>query len=125
MAKVTHKMAEKGKVAAPKTATKVAPRSVAAAKPEKFLAKVPEEYVFWCHDGQVFRDINDLLNGFEVMSDETFDYHVNDEKNDFSCWILDIVGDGDLAQEVKKTRTRHQAKKVTQQRYYDLTRQEG
>jgi hypothetical protein len=117
MDKITHKMAEKGKTTAPKTTAK--------AQPEKYLAKVPEAFVFWCHDGQVFRDINDLLTGFDLMSDETFGYHANDEKNDFSCWIIDIIGDIELAKEVKKTKTRHEAKKVTQQRYYDLTKLEG
>jgi hypothetical protein len=117
MDKITHKMAEKGKTTAPKTTAK--------AQPEKYLTKVPEAFVFWCHDGQVFRDINDLLTGFDLMSDETFGYHANDEKNDFSCWIIDIIGDIELAKEVKKTKTRHEAKKVTQQRYYDLTKLEG
>jgi hypothetical protein len=121
MAKITHKMAEKGKTVAPKGE----PKPAAKVQPAKYLARVPEAYVFWCHDGQVFRDINDLLNGFDLMTDETFWYHANDEKNDFSCWIVDIIGDGELAKEVKKAKTRQQAKTVTQQRYYDLTKLEG
>jgi hypothetical protein len=92
---------------------------------EKYLAKVPETVVFWCHDGQVFRSLEDLVNGFDLMSDETFYYHANDQKNDFSCWIVDIIGDNQLGAEIKKTKTRRQAKEATQQRYYDLTRLEG
>jgi hypothetical protein len=117
MSKITHKMAEKGITAAPKQSTKN--------KTEKYLAKVPETFVFWCHDGQVFREVKDLLNGFDLMSDETYWYHANSEKNDFSCWIVDVIGDVELAAEVKNAKTRHQAKKVTQQRYYDLTKLEG
>jgi hypothetical protein len=117
MAKITHKMAEKGNTAQPKTTPKT--------KTQKYLAKVPEANVFWCHDGQVFRDINDLLNGFDLMSDETFGYHARVEKNDFSCWIEDIISDGELAQKLKQAKTRDEAKKVTRQRYYDLTKQEG
>jgi hypothetical protein len=117
MPKIIHKAAEKGKT--------VPSKAVARKQAEKYLAKVQEDVVFWCHDGQVFRDIADLLNGFDVMNDDTFWYHANDEKNDFSCWIVDIIGDVELGAEVKKAKTRQQAKKATQQRYYDLTKQEG
>ncbi len=92
---------------------------------EKLLAQVPEAFVFWCHDGQVFRDIDDLVNGFDMMSDETYYYHANDQKNDFSCWIIDIIRDEKLGQDLKKAKTRHNAKNITKQRYYDLTRLEG
>ena len=30
---------------------------------DKVLAEVPEEYVFWCHDGRIFRDMKDLAEG--------------------------------------------------------------
>jgi hypothetical protein len=132
MAKVTHKMAEKGQINPAKAAAKpakpapaVAAAVAAKAPSKKYLEKVPESVVFWCHDGQIFRDLNDLINGFDLMTDDTFWYHANDEKNDFSCWILDVIGDEDLAKDVKKVKTRSQAKKVTQQHYYDLTKLEG
>ena len=66
-------------------------------KPERLLAKVPQEYVFWCHDGGVFTDIYDLVEGLKTMSDETFAYHSNLEKHDFSNWIRDMMEDGELA----------------------------
>lgn len=66
-------------------------------KSKKLLEKVPAEYVFWCRDGSVFTDIYDLLEGLERMSDETFAYHSNLEKHDFSNWIRDIMEDGELA----------------------------
>ena len=81
--------------------------------------------MFWCHDGQVFHDINDLIVGFDMMTDETFLYHANDDKNDFSCWIMDVIGDSDLGKEIKKAKSRKQAKEITKMRYSDLTSQEG
>jgi hypothetical protein len=118
MAKITHKMAEKGKTATPKTKAKAKPQ-------KKYLDRVPEVNVFWCHDGQVFRDINDLLNGFDLMSDETYLYHANQAKNDFSCWIVDVIGDKALGKDIKKAKTRHEAKNFAVKRYSDLTRLEG
>jgi hypothetical protein len=95
------------------------------AQSEKYTCKVPECNVFWCHDGQVFHDMLDLVSGFDVMSDETFWYHANDQKNDFVCWIVDVIGDVDLGEQLKKVKNRQKAKEVTKQRYYDLTRLEG
>jgi hypothetical protein len=106
-----------------KPVSKAAP--VKKADNKKKLEKVSEAVVFWCNDGQIFRDLNDLMNGFDIMSEATFEYHLNDNKNDFSCWIMDIIGDQALAQDLKSVKTREQAKKKVQKRYIELTQQEG
>ena len=51
---------------------------------DKLLAKVAEGSIFRCHDGRTFRDLKDLAEGLAAMSDDTFAYHVNSERNDFS-----------------------------------------
>jgi hypothetical protein len=89
---------------------------------KKYLAKVPETMVFWCHDGQVFNDLDQLIQGFDLMSDDTFMYHANEDKNDFSCWILDVIGDADLSEVIKKARTKADAKKITEKRKQDLSK---
>ena len=94
-------------------------------KTKKTLAKVPEEKVFWCNDGQVFRGLEDLAEGLDRMSDETFAYHCNGYKDDFSTWVLEVIGDDDLARNLKTLKNRQQAHKQVKQRYYDLTRLEG
>ena len=80
-----------------KPASKIKVQNKGKKKPEKLLAKVPQEYVFWCHDGDVYADIYDLMEGLKRMSDETFAYHSNQEKHDFSNWIRDIMEDEELA----------------------------
>ena len=87
------KTQEKTKQPAKKTKAQRPAKKPAA----KLLAKVPQEYVFWCHDGGVFTDIYDLVEGLKTMSDETFAYHSNLEKHDFSNWIRDMMEDGELA----------------------------
>ena len=37
------------------------------------------------------------------MTDETFSYHVNEEKNDFSNLIYNVIGDVTLAENLRKT----------------------
>jgi hypothetical protein len=78
-------------------------------QPEKVLAKVAAEYVFYCHDGSVFAALRELAEGLEAMSDETFAYHSNPEKQDFSNWVRDVIGDQELASDLAKATSRLQA----------------
>jgi hypothetical protein len=104
---------------------KVETKVNAKAKAGKILAKAPETKVFWCNDGQIFRDLDELAEGLNRMSDETFTYHCNDSKNDFSIWVLEVIGDDELAGNLRASRNRQQAHKRVKQRYSDLTRLEG
>ena len=78
-------------------------------KAKKQPGKVPAEYVFWCHDGSVFADLEELAEGLAVMSDETYVYHCNLEKQDFSNWVRHIIKDEELAMELAIARSRVQA----------------
>ena len=83
----------------------------------KFLAPVPEANAFWCNDGKLFRDIRELSEALGAMSDQTFAYHSNDVKKDFSNWIRDVVGDEKLAQTLESIRDREQANRIVEERY--------
>jgi len=76
---------------------------------EKLLSKVPVENVFWCHDGNAFSDLNELVQGLKTMSDETFAYHSNMEKHDFSSWVREVIGDEQLADDLAKASNRLEA----------------
>ncbi|MFH1381947.1 MAG: hypothetical protein ABIH70_03540 [Chloroflexota bacterium] len=67
----------------------------------KFLADVPPEHVFRCKDGKVLRNVKELGDALSVMSKETYGYHWNAGKNDFSNWVRDIIGDVKLAKELE------------------------
>ncbi len=91
----------------------------------KFLAPVPEQYAFWCIDGNKFRDLRELGGALAGMSDQTFAYHCNDIKNDFSNWVRDVVGDKNLAQDLESATGREQAARIVQERCYLLVSKAG
>jgi len=89
---------------------------------QKFLSKVPEERVFWCHDGRMLRDVKELGEALATMTDETFAYHSNSEKKDFSNWVRDVVGDEKLAKDLENARDRIQAARIVVSRIDILTK---
>ncbi len=88
---------------------------------QKFLAIVTEEYVFRCHDGRVLKNMKELEEALATMADETFAYHSNSEKKDFSNWVRDIVGDEKLAKDLESTLDRNQAARIVASRVDILT----
>jgi hypothetical protein len=73
------------------------------------LGDVPNDKRFWCHDGKNIKNLRELRKALIDVSDETFHYHSGGERNDFSKWIKEVVGDEKLANELSKVRSRIQA----------------
>ena len=70
----------------------------------RLLGNVPEEYVFRCCDGRIFRTLQETREILESMTDETFAFHSNVERNDFSKWVKDIIKDEKLARDLGKSK---------------------
>jgi len=83
---------------------------------EKLLADVPDDRLFWCNDGRKFRSMRELALGLDIISDETFNYHSNDEKHDFSNWLKDVIEDEKLAADLEASITRKKAAKLVNDR---------
>ena len=84
---------------------------------EKLLADVPEDHSFWCCDGRIFRNMRDLMVGLASMSGDTFSYHLNHEKNDFSKWVYDVIEDEKLAEDMEKSTSQRDVAKTVNERY--------
>ena len=78
---------------------------------QKMLGNVPEENVFRCCDGHAMVNMSELNDALGNISDETFAFHANQAKNDFSNWVRDIIKDEKLARDLSKATDRLQAAK--------------
>ena len=92
---------------------------------KSWLADVPADKVFRCHDGRVMKNLEELGVALQEMSGDTFRYHVNDGKNDFSKWVEDVIRDNELSAGLKDSSTRSKAGKAVAARIVWLKRQVG
>jgi hypothetical protein len=77
----------------------------------KMLGDVPGENWFWCYDGRVLKNLQELETALKEMGEETFRYHASEAKNDFSNWVKDVIGDEKLSGDLRKSTTGAQAAK--------------
>jgi hypothetical protein len=75
------------------------------------LGEVPDEKQFWCHDGRYLKNLEELGTALEQMTDDTFCYHSNELKTDFSNWVRDVIGDEKLARDLLTSANQAQAAK--------------
>ena len=73
---------------------------------KKVLGEAPEEHHFIVADGRKLKNIIELADALETMSEEIFRHHVNEFKNDFSSWVKDVFYDHSLAEDMSRARNR-------------------
>lgn len=56
---------------------------------------------FVCFNGSQLNSVRDLALALEDMNEDVFKHHVNDDKNDFSEWVLNCAEDEELANIIK------------------------
>jgi hypothetical protein len=70
---------------------------------------VPEDMVFWCHDGRKLRNLQELAEALKAMSEETYRHHVSEYNNDFANWVANVILDEGLSQSLRAARSPQQA----------------
>ncbi len=112
--KVVAKKAAQAKVVSPKKRT--------AKTSKRVLARAEGSQCFWVNDGQILADLVEFEKALEQMTPDTFEYHVQDSRNDFADWIEFVLGDTELATLLRETFKPRQAHTVVLRRLkiYDL-----
>ena len=76
---------------------------------KKVLGEAPEEHHFVVADGRKLKNIIELADALETMSEEIFRHHVNEAKNDFSVWVKDVFYEHSLAEDISRAKNRLEA----------------
>lgn len=86
----------------------------------KYLCDAPPEKCFWVNNGPILRNMEELANALESMNDDAYSYHSSQEKNDFSRWVSEVIGDTKLANELLSSRNKSSALKKVKSRLTSL-----
>jgi hypothetical protein len=70
------------------------------------MARIKPENYFFLHNGKVLKNLHELTEELKHMDEETFAFHVNQEKNDFYNWIKDVIRDANLASKIENEKIR-------------------
>ena len=73
---------------------------------KKILGEAPEEHHFVVADGKRLKNVLELADALETMSEEIFRHHANEFKNDFSSWVRDVFYDHSLAEDISRAKTK-------------------
>jgi len=95
-----------GKISKPKAS----PKKKVSKK--KLMSDSNPEQSFWINHGSVVRNLSELRDALSLISKETFEYHVNKDKNDFALWISEVLGDKELAKKLAKVWSQKSYQKV-------------
>ena len=68
---------------------------------KKLMTTVNEQHHFHVADGMKLENLMQLMEYLEKINDETYKFHANESKNDFSSWVNDVFEEPELAQNLK------------------------
>ena len=73
---------------------------------KKIFGEAPVEHHFVVADGKKLKNIMDLADALETMSEEIFRHHANEFRNDFSSWVKDVFYDHSLAEDISRAKNK-------------------
>ena len=87
---------------------------------ERILADVRPEQCFWVNNGPIVRNLQEMADALAYMKDKTFKHHVNNEKNDISNWVRDVLKDEELANDIARIKSKENILSKVQSRIRKL-----
>ena len=63
----------------------------------------PDKYFYLCN-GKVIKNIKELTKAIKNMPEDVFYFHVDEGKNDFANWIIDIMEKKKLGEDIIKAK---------------------
>lgn len=93
--KITKKVAKKARKQTVKKSGKTKKMALVCASPDQ---------CFWTTDGRILSNLVELRDLLSSVADEVFEYHVNNDKNDFAEWVGNVLQDQALAKSLRKAK---------------------
>ena len=87
---------------------------------QRILRDANPEQCFWVNNGPVLKNLDELSRALAEINKDAFKHHVNKEKNDFSSWVRDILGDQKLAEDIAKIKSKNAIAAKVKQRLQQL-----
>ena len=97
---------KRGKTASSKHESKKPLSSIEVIIRKKVLGEAPVEQHFVVADGKKLKNIIELADALETMSEEIFRHHANEFKNDFAARVKDVFYDHSLAEDISRAKNR-------------------
>ena len=91
----------------------------------KYLCDAAPDHCFWVNNGPILKNVEELADALESISEDTYRYHANKGKNDFSKWISEIIGDNKLANELLSAKNKNSAVNKVKARLNSLKKKAG
>jgi hypothetical protein len=95
---------------------RIMPKRISEEQARSFLRQVDAEKGFWVNNGAVLSNLEELSKQLKSIAPEQFSHHVNSEKNDFSIWVHEVIGDSALAKSISRAKTPQTLKRTLDKR---------
>ena len=93
---------------------------------EHYLRDIePMWRAFWFHMHFYVKSLEEFCDGLSKIDDNIYEYHEKGHKHDMARWVREVVGDGTLADEMEKIKTREEAIRVVCDRVAELKKALG
>jgi hypothetical protein len=76
--------------------------------------EAPVNHYFRLRNGQELKSLNDLRKALSYMTDEDFNYHVSQERNDFANWVQEALQNHELYEKIMNVKTKEELQAVLQ-----------
>ncbi|MBD3310774.1 hypothetical protein GF351_06155 [Candidatus Woesearchaeota archaeon] len=86
----------------------------------RILGEAEGDRRFFVNDGKILSELRELPAALRKMRKQTFDHHVNEERNDFSNWVNDVIGDSELADQITEAKSKTKMTRQVSQRVQAL-----
>lgn len=74
--------------------------------------QAPKEHYFKLRNGQELKSLNDLRKALGYMTEEEWNHHVNEVKNDFATWVKEALQNQEIYEKIKDIKKKEEMQEL-------------